>query len=80
MNNITIKKQNSKVKKGATGAAKDYINDPYYGGAQSDIHNYPGGGVSANRIRGVRLGNRLGMLYHWAANMMFGWLHKYTGL
>lgn len=30
MNNITIKKQDSKVKKVATGAAKDYINDPYF--------------------------------------------------
>ena len=30
MNNITIKKQNSKVKKVATGAVKDYINDPYF--------------------------------------------------
>jgi hypothetical protein len=30
MNNITIKKQISKVKKLASGAAKDYINDPYF--------------------------------------------------
>jgi hypothetical protein len=30
MNNFIIKKQNSKVKKVAPGAAKDYINDPYF--------------------------------------------------
>jgi hypothetical protein len=30
MNNPIIKKQNSKVKKVAPGAAKDYINDPYF--------------------------------------------------
>lgn len=30
MKNILIKKQNSKVKKVATGAAKVYINDPYF--------------------------------------------------
>jgi hypothetical protein len=30
MNNITIKKQNSKVKKVPPEAAKDYINDPYF--------------------------------------------------
>jgi hypothetical protein len=30
MNNIIIEMQNSKVKKVAPNAAKDYINDPYF--------------------------------------------------
>jgi RHS repeat-associated protein len=52
----------------------------YWGGAQSDTKNYPGGGVSANKIRAVRANHPLGRIYHEAANMLFGWLHHYTGL
>jgi RHS repeat-associated protein len=50
------------------------------GGAKSDTDNYPGGGKSANRIRGVSIYNPAGyMYYHLLSNRMYGPLAPYTG-
>jgi RHS repeat-associated protein len=49
----------------------------YHGGAQSDTR--PGPKRTENAIRGVAKDHRLGKVFHAAATLKFGRLHRYTG-